>query len=493
MFMENINKSYFGVKVLNNVGISVKRGEIHALLGENGAGKSTLMNILGGVISRDSGTVVFDGNELNHITPKIAQQVGVAFVHQELNLFNDLKVFENIFLNKEIQNKYKKLNKKKMIEECLKLFNNMNIKINPTDYISDIDPSSKQLVEIAKALHSKAKLIIMDEPTTALNSKEIEVLFEIMRNLKLEGTSFIYISHKIPEIFEICNKYTVLRNGLLVSSGDISETNPEDVTKLMVGGNLKNKHYYMKRNENEIVLNADNISGNGFSNVSFKVKKGEVVAFTGLQGSGCSELIESIFGYKPILSGTITLNGKVITKTSIHKSMKNKIALLPRNRKENSIIPTMNLIDNMMISRYCLTNKKQHINEKKEISKYNEMKNKISIKANSYNDLIVSLSGGNQQKVIIGRWLSTDADVYIFDNPTQGIDVGSKDEIYKLMGSLIECGKSVIINTLEIPEIEKISNRCFVLYHGKIVKELSRQDINEETVMLYATNAIKTM
>jgi len=173
--------------------------------------------------------------------------------------------------------------------------------------------------------------------------------------------------------------------------------------------------------------------------------------------------------------------------------MKNKIALLPRNRKENSIIPTMNLIDNMMISRYCLTNKKQHINEKKEISKYNEMKNKISIKANSYNDLIVSLSGGNQQKVIIGRWLSTDADVYIFDNPTQGIDVGSKDEIYKLMGSLIECGKSVIINTLEIPEIEKISNRCFVLYHGKIVKELSRQDINEETVMLYATNAIKTM
>lgn len=489
--MNHIKKSFFGVTVLDQVSISLEKGEIHALLGENGAGKSTLMNVLGGIYKPEGGNVEFDGKDITKITPIEAQRAGIGFVHQELNLFNDLRVYENVFLTEEIETKYRKLDKKKMIEECRALFEKLNIKIKPTAMVAEIDAASKQLVEIAKVLHKKAKLIILDEPTTSLNHREIETLFDIMRGLKAKGTSFIYISHKMPEIFEICDRYTVLRNGLFIEEGNICDTDTETVTKLMVGGNFENKNYYVSTNFKESILKVKNISGLGFKDISFTLNKGEVIAFTGLQGSGGSELLESLFGYTSITRGEIHIRDEVITKTKIKKSMKAGISLVPRNRKENGIISNMNLLDNMMISKYVLTHKKQYIDGKKEQKDYQEMKDKINIKANRWSDLITSLSGGNQQKIIIGRWLSTHSDIYIFDNPTQGIDVGAKAEIYKLIAQLVESGKSVIINTLVIPEIQKIANRCYVLYHGSVIKELPREEMSEEKIMLYATNAVK--
>ncbi len=488
--MSDITKSFYGVTVLKNVSLTVEKGEIHALIGENGAGKSTLMNILGGVHEKDSGKVVFDEEELKNLTPKIAQNMGIEFVHQELNLFNDLKVYENIFLTKEIQNKFKRLEKNKMIDACKELFEELNIHIEPTAVVSDIDTSSKQLVEIAKALHNNAKLIIMDEPTTTLNNKEIDILFGIMKSLKQKGTSFIYISHKMPEIFNICDKYTVLRNGEWVATGHVSDTHAEEITRLMVGENFQNKEYYVQNKFNEIILDVKDLTGNGFNDISFSLKKGEVIAFTGLKGSGGSEILESIFGHTKIQSGQMNMRGKEIVKTSIKKAMTSGIALVPRNRKENGIISSMSLLDNMMISKYNLSNHKQHINSQKEKKNYEAMKEVLDIKANNHLEAITFLSGGNQQKVIIARWLSTDAEIYIFDNPTQGIDVGAKAEIYKVITELARQGKSIIINTLEIPEIQKIADRCLVLYHGRIIKELQRKEISEEQVMLYATNAV---
>ena len=258
----------------------------------------------------------------------------------------------------------------------------------------------------------------------------------------------------------------------------------------MVGSDYEDKKYPMHTEFDEIVLQVKNISGSKFKDITFDLKKGEVVAFTGLEGSGGSELLESVFGYLPITNGEVHIKDAVFKKTGVKKSMEAGLALVPRNRKENGIVPHMNLLDNMMVSKYSITNNKQHIKREHEVNEFERMKVKLNIKMNHWSKLITSLSGGNQQKVIIGRWLSTDADIYIFDNPTQGIDVGAKAEIYKLIMKLVQEGKSVIINTVEIPEIEKIANRCFVLYQGRIMKELLRDEISEERVMLFATNAV---
>lgn len=490
--MTDICKSFFGVTVLDHVSLEIGKGEVHALLGENGAGKSTLMNIFAGVYTRDSGTVFFDGRELVNTTIKEAEKAGIAFVHQELNVFNDLKVYENLFLGKELVNSFGKLRKKEMVEETRELMGTLGVDIDPLELADNLNTGKKQLLEIAKTLHADSKLFILDEPTTALNNTEIAKLFEIINRLKNIGKSFIFISHKMPEIFEIADKYTVLRNGRFINSGFIKDISPEEVTRHMVGESYSNKEMYEKRELEDTILELKQFSGHGFYDIDFSIKKGEIVGFTGLQGAGCSEVLQTIFGVLRPVSGQLIVHGKEVRNNNIQKAMKNKVAMVAANRKENSIIGNMTLLENTYISEHTIHYKHQHIFKEKEIKKFNVLKSALNIKANSYSDYILSLSGGNQQKIVLARWLNTEADIILFDNPTQGIDVGAKSEIYKLIVDLSKEGKTIIVNTLEIPEIQKIADRCVVFYHGKIVALLERKEINEATVMLHATNAISS-
>ena len=488
--MTNITKSFSGVTVLHDVSFTVAQGEVHALLGENGAGKSTLMNILAGVHPRDAGTVEFDGRPLENTTVKLSESVGIAFVHQELNLFNDLKVYENIFLRKEILTKVGTLNKKAMIAKTRELFDSLGVNIEPTAMVSDLETSKKQLLEIAKALFANAKLLILDEPTTSLNQNEIDSLFAIVRRLKEQGKSFIFISHKMNEIFAIADRYTVLRNGEFIESGNIADTTMEEVTRLMVGNSYSQGQVYRTRELGEPILELEGLTGEGFRNISLSVRKGEIIGMTGLKGAGVSEMMRAVFGVTPILDGSLKIAGTEIKNNTIHRAMLNKVAMVAANRKENSVIPDFTLLENNYVSEHTLSANRQLIRRKKEVARYDDMKQLLSIKANGHTDLITSLSGGNQQKVILARWLTTEADIILMDNPTQGIDVGAKAEIYKLILQLAEQGKTILINTLEIPEIQKIADRCVVFFHGQVQAVLERDQINEEQVMLYATNVL---
>jgi len=486
--MKNIYKTFGETQVLKDVHLDVEEGEVHALLGENGAGKSTLMNIMTGVIPADSGSIVFNGTNYPDPTIKQMEEAGIAFVHQELNVINDLTVADNIFLNREITNCLL-LNKSEMVKKATELFTSLGVNMNPNVMVSELKTAEKQLLEICRALYMDAKLFILDEPTTALSNDEIDHLFSILRNLKAKGKSFIFISHKMPEIFAIADRYTVFRNGEYISSGYIKNTNAHDITSDMVGKKYSEEDMYTSRDLGETVLDIKNASGVGFNNINMTVKKGEIVAFTGLAGCGASELMNTIFGAEHLDSGEIVVNGKKVSG-SIAKHMNDSVALLPSNRRENSVVPDLSILDNYSIAEFSLSGLKQLIHKKNEVGKYSEDKTRLNIKADDCNNLIDALSGGNKQKVFIGRWLNTGADILLFDNPTQGVDVGAKAEIYKLILNFAKEGKTIIINTLEIPEIQKVADRCIVFYEGKIVKEFKHEEVNEQDVMMYSTDAI---
>ena len=487
--MQGITKSFGGVHALTDVNLEVRAGEIHALLGENGAGKSTLMNILTGVIPMDEGTIRFDGKPYPHPTISMMEKAGIAFVHQELSVINDLTVYENIFLNREIQNRWRVLDKKAMIAQSHELFEGLGVDMDPMTMVSELKTSEKQLLEICRALHAKAKLLILDEPTTALSNEEIDHLFDILRRMKQQGTAFIFISHKMPEIFSLADRYTVLRNGRFISTGNIRETDSQAVTSDMIGTAFAEANVYTPRPLGDVVLKATNLTGRGFRNLSFEIRKGEVVAFTGLAGAGASELLQTLFGVLPMESGTLEIHGRPVSG-SIAGFMGRGVAMLPANRKENSVVPDMSILENFQLARHTLTRRKPVIRRKEEEGRFAVQHEQLRIKSDSPDDPINSLSGGNQQKVFLGRWLDTEADILIFDNPTQGVDVGAKAEIYQLIMRFASEGKTVIINTLEIPEIMKVSDRCIVLYSGEIAREFPHDEINERDVMLYATNAV---
>ena len=439
----------------------------------------------------DAGTIQFDGKDYPAPSIRQMEEAGIAFVHQELNVINDLTVFENIFLNREIYNKFHILDQKTMIEQTKELFENLGVEINPTIMVSELKTSEKQLLEICRALHMDAKLLILDEPTTSLSNEEIDHLFGILRKMKTQGKSFIFISHKMPEIFAIADTYTVFRNGKYVSEGKISETNPTNMTSDMIGETYAEKDVYQTRSLGEVVLSVKNLTGDGFKNINFELRKGEVFALTGLAGCGASELMHTLFGASPIFGGEIIAEGKKLNK-GIKFFMKNKVAMLPNNRKENSVIPDLTILENMYSAEHQISSNKQMIVLKNELERYEKQKTTLRIKADQPSDAINSLSGGNQQKIFLARWLNTEADILLFDNPTQGVDVGAKAEIYQLIMEFAKAGKTIIMNTLEIPEIMKVADRCAVLYDGEIVHEFKHDEINEKDVMLYSTNAINT-
>ena len=487
--MSGIYKAFSGVSVLSGVELHVNVGEIHALLGENGAGKSTLMNILSGSYTADAGTVTFDGADITGSSIKQIEDAGIAFVHQELNLFNDLLAYENIFLGAEETTPWGSLKKRDMANKAAELFERLGVDIDPYALVDDLKPSEKQLLEISRALFRNAKLLILDEPTASLNTDEVEHMFQIVRGLRDKGTSFIFISHKMPEIFELCDTYTVLRNGKFIANGNISDTTPREVTNLLVGAALSDRDAYEPRELGEEMLRVEHFSGEGFTDVTFTARRGQIIGLTGLKGCGSSELMQGLFGIHHPLGGNVEVCGKKLHGGSIHEAMGAGIAMLPADRKGNSVIPDMSLLENMYLSEHVLSARSFAINTKRENERFEKYGKLLNIKANSSADNINSLSGGNQQKVFLARWLNTDAQVLLLDNPTQGIDVGAKSEIYHLILDLARKGKTVIINTLEIPELREVADVCYVLYEGRVVKELAHDEINEQTVMLYSTNS----
>ena len=488
--MNHISKSFGSSRVLSDIHLAVEAGEIHALLGENGAGKSTLMNILTGVIPADEGTITFCGKDYPCPTIHQMEAAGIAFVHQELNVINDLTVADNIFLRRELT-RGGLLRSKEQIVRTRQLFEELGVDIDPTQMVSELKTSEKQLLEICRALYADAKLLILDEPTTALSNNEIDHLFSILKALKTQGKSFIFISHKMPEIFALADRYTVLRNGEYISSGYIKDTTPHAITSDMVGSTYVDAEVYEPRPLGEPVLTLRGLSGVGFENINLTVRRGEIVALTGLAGCGASELLQTLFGALPVEGGEILVNGRSIHGRSV-QFMKCGVGMLPANRKENSVVPDMSILENFYLAEHEVSRAKPFIRVKDELQRYANYKELLHIKAASSAHGIGSLSGGNQQKVFIARWLNIGADVLLFDNPTQGVDVGAKAEIYKLMLSFAKEGKAVIFNTLEIPEIQKVADRCIVFYEGHIAKIFQHSEVNEHDVMLYSTNAVDT-
>jgi ribose transport system ATP-binding protein len=488
--MKNISKSFGPVIALKDVSLSVGRGEIHGLLGENGAGKTTLMNALAGTFSQDSGDIVINGNTVHNMNPRKAGEMGIRFIHQELSLCNDLRVFQNMFLGAEYV-KGALVRKGAEIKRAQEVLDYMDSGIKAETLVGELETAKKQLVEIARALLFKSELIIMDEPTTALNTREIEHLFVIMNRLKNEGVSFIYISHKLPEVFEICGKYTVLRDGGFIKSGAIKDINEHEATELLIGktfvaANLKDN---AAPPAGETVLKVKELSGKTFSDISLELHKGEVVVITGLQGSGTDELAMALFGASPVTSGTVSTAKRNLELHSINRVMKNGIAMIPRNRKERGIVPALSIRQNNSLAYYTVKHKKLFISQKQEHERFMTNRKKLEIKVSSDSDPITSLSGGNQQKVILSKWLEIDADVYIMDNPTQGIDVGSKFSIYKLVNNMAKEGKAVLLFSTEFPEIQQVADRCIVMYRGKINTILARKDISEVKIMAHSTGA----
>ncbi len=490
--MRGITKFFGPVKALDDVNFSVGEAEIHGLLGENGAGKSTLMNILGGALQPSAGEIYIDGQLIEEMTIHNSNDLGIRFIHQELNLVNDLTVYENLFLGQEINNRVGFLNRNEMIRRSKQVLERIKLDIDPKEMLSNLEPSRKQLVEIAKALLFEGKLIIMDEPTTALTNREIDVLFQIMRSLKAQGLSIIFISHKMPELFAICDKFTVLRDGKFIELGFFKDINEQVATNLLVGRSIVDSQLVKEDMRGEPIFLVNNLTSKGhFYDISFELHKGEVLAITGLHGDGRGELSEALFGARHVDSGTVVLNGKKLNLGNIADVMRAGVGMVPRNRKERSIIKDLNILNNISIAYFIGKHKRFFVNRKEELDQFERAQKVTNIRVGSPEDYITSLSGGNQQKVIVSRWLELDSEIYILDNPTQGIDVGAKFEIYKLINELARNGKSLIIFSQEFPEIYKIADRCLVMYEGHINAELDRDQLTEVNVMYYATGSNK--
>ncbi len=488
--MKGIEKAFNGVPVLKKVTLEVEAGEIHALLGENGAGKSTLMNILGGVHQPDGGQIFINGSEMKLLNPHDSQAQGISFIHQELNMVGDLRVYENMFLGSELRSKIGFLNVEEMCRQTHAILAELGVSINPKEYVRNLATSYKQLIEISKALLHKSKLIIMDEPTTSLAEHEVNRLFTLMRKLKESGVSIIYISHKLKEIQEVCDRFTVLRDGQLVKTDVMQTGNLEEITRLMVGKAISQERFIHEHTFGDVALEVVNLTSPGlFKNISFTVRKGEVLGFTGLAGDGRTELFESLFGYRKKYTGAVKVKGQPVKIDHPRKALKAGLGYVPKDRKENAIVKDLSVIHNMSLSSMGNFERMGFIQDKQEQDKFQTYKEALNIKVHNPRITIDKLSGGNQQKVIIAKWLEAETDVLIFDNPTQGIDVGAKQEIYQQILLLAQYGKAIIILSSEAPEVMRICHNIHVMYHGEITASFTGEHASEEQIMDYATGA----
>jgi ribose transport system ATP-binding protein len=486
--MKNITKTFPGVKALDKVNFSLKKGEVHALLGENGAGKSTLMKVLNGIHQRDEGEIIVKGESVKFQNTKEAQNAGLAIIHQELELIPYLNVAENIFLGREDRNgifiNYQKLYQK--TEEVLDL---LGVDIDPRAKIKDLNIGSQQMVEIAKAVSQDADILVMDEPTSSLTNQEIEILFELIERLKQQEIAIVYISHRLEEVFEICDRVTVLRDGQFVGEVKTSETNEDQLINMMVGRTIEDRFPKMSFNPTGEILKVENLSvPKEINNASFSLKKGEILGIAGLMGSGRTELAKAIFGVFKDKSGDIYYRGEKIKINSPADAINNGIYYLSEDRKEEGLVLGLSVANNISISVLkSILKANTFIDANAETNLAEKYIEDLKIKTPSEKQLVKNLSGGNQQKVVISKLLSTKPEVVIFDEPTRGIDVGAKREIYNLMQDLIDEGVAVILISSELPEVLNLSNRIIVMHEKEIMGELDAATADQEAVMKLAT------
>ncbi len=489
--MEHISKSFPGVKALSDVQVDLQFGEVLALVGENGAGKSTLMKILTGIYQKDEGTITLEGKEINVTSPKHAQELGISIIHQELNLMKDLTVAENIFIGREPKGALNLLvDDKKLNNQAKELFEKLNIDLDPKTKVQNLTVAKQQMVEIAKALSFNSKILIMDEPTTALTEIEIEALFEIISSLREKGVGIIYISHRMDELKRITDRITIMRDGTYIDTLITAETEMSKVIQLMVG-----RHVYIEskpniaEGEKETVLQMKNISTKALlKDVSFELKKGEILGFAGLMGAGRTEVARVLFGADPATTGTINLHGNEVKITSPAAAVKHGIGYLSEDRKQFGLLVNMDVKSNIALATIKDYQSKGMFVSDSKIKKIAvKYVDQLKIKTPSVDQQIRLLSGGNQQKVVIAKWLQRDCDILIFDEPTRGIDVGAKGEIYKLLDELAASGKSIIMISSELPEILRMSHRIVVMAEGKITGVLSSEEATQEKIMEYAT------
>ncbi|HHW03821.1 MAG TPA: sugar ABC transporter ATP-binding protein [Thermoanaerobacterales bacterium] len=488
--MEDIDKSFAGVHALSRARFELYAGEVHALVGENGAGKSTLMKILTGVYSKDSGRIYIKGQEVEIQNPRVAQNLGISIIHQELNLMPHLTVAQNIFIGREPRKGIKfMLDEQELNRRARELLDTIHMDLDPKARVSNLTVAKQQMVEIAKALSIKAEVIIMDEPTSALAEAEIEELFRIIHHLKSEGKGIIYISHRLEELKRVADRVTVMRDGRYIDTVKIGEVTREQIISMMVGREIYETASAGAENSNEVVLEVKNLRrGRTIKDVSFKLKKGEILGFAGLMGAGRTEVARAIFGADPIDEGEIYVKGRKVHIKNPGDAVKHGIGYLSEDRKRYGLALGMDVETNIVMAAFekflgllgWIRQDKTRLEARTRIEE-------LKIKTPTLKQKVKFLSGGNQQKVIMAKWLTRNCDILIFDEPTRGIDVGAKSEIYKLLNELVKEGKSIIMISSELPEILRMSHRIVVMCEGRVTGELSATEATQERIMYYAT------
>lgn len=485
--LEKLSKAYPGVQALDNVSLNFRKGEVHALLGENGAGKSTLIKAVAGAISPDGGVIRIEGREYSSLTPARAMEAGIEIIYQEFNLVESLSAAENLYLG---QRRERFVNQKKMMDDASALFRQFEVDIDPSALVRDLPSSMQQIVEILKAVSREAKILIMDEPTAPLTISEVDTLFGIIKTMKKQGVTIIYISHRLEEIFTISDRVSVLRDGRFVTTLDTGETSKEELIAHMVGRTLSEVYPGRNSSSGEVVLQLDNVTGNGDRDISLKLHKGEILGLAGLVGAGRSELVRVIYGAEPLESGTIRVNGEIREIRTPSDAMEYGIGLIPENRKEEGCFLEQEIRWNVVINSVKSISRGIIVDRKRENSIAREFREELNIKTPSLRQRVKNLSGGNQQKVVIAKSLAADMQILIFDEPTRGIDVGAKQEIYQLMCRLVAEGRSIIMISSEMEELLGMSDRIIVLSEGRITGELQKNEFSQHRVLELASTHI---
>ena len=487
--MQGIHKYFSGVHALKGVDFELKAGEVHALMGENGAGKSTLIKVLCGIHKNDGGTIEYFGKQVSFANIAESQAAGISVIHQELNMMNHLTVAQNMFIGREFK-KGGFIDDKKMEQEAQKMFERIGVKIDPGCKLGDLTVGKRQMVEIAKAVSRDCKLLVLDEPTAALTLPEVEELFKIMRDLQTKGIGMIYISHRMDEINRISDRVTVMRDGEYVGTVNTAEVTKDDIVKMMVGRVIMGEQKAASNvpADAPVVLEVKHLNaGKEVKDVSFTLRKGEILGFAGLMGAGRTEVARALYGADPHQSGEVYLNGKKVKIKTPNQAVNNGICYLSEDRKRYGLMLDKSVTENTVIASVDDFITAGIINDSKMRTSSADFNEKLRTKTPSMEQLLKNLSGGNQQKVIIARWLMKNADVFIFDEPTRGIDVGAKSEIYRLMEELVEQGKSIIMISSELPEVLRMSDRVLVMCEGRKTGELDIAEATQENIMQLAT------
>ena len=490
--MKGIKKYFYGVKALDGVDFKIRTGEVHALIGENGAGKSTLVKILAGIHQPTAGAIILKDKPVQFSSPHVSQQAGISAIHQEATMFLELSIAENIFMGHHIRNKSNGLlSWKEMKSKTQTLLNKLELDIHPDTKVKNLSVAQRHMVEIAKALSLNAKIVIMDEPTSALTLKEVEYLYKIIQKLKSEGKAIIFISHKFEEVFEIADYFTVLRDGKFIGEGRIADVNMDKIVQMVIGRSLEQMYPKLEAEQGDIILKVENLTKSGiFKNVSFELHKGEILGFFGLVGAGRSEVMQTIFGINLKTSGEVFINGEKIDITNPSDAMNYGLAYLPEDRQIQGTILAMNIRENITlpiidrISRHIFLDRDREFEITDEYGKY------IEIKTSGWNQLVEDLSGGNQQKVVLAKWIATKPRIFIMDEPTKGIDVATKATVHNFISELAKQGIAVILISSELPEILGMSNNVVVMHEGVVTAKFTREEANSEKIIKAAIGSI---